>query len=156
MLQACSTQPAYRRSSVVVCTRFAKRCAAPGASYADNNQTFIANVVAIAAAACLFASPSHADEETTLSFNKNCIGCHVGGGNVVQAGATLREGDLKRNGVASVEAIYDLVYNGRQKMPGYGTGCTPKGKCTFGPRLSDEEIQRLSQYVVEQAAADWK
>lgn len=50
----------------------------------------------------------------------------MGGGNVVQAGATLREGDLKRNGVASVEAIYDLVYNGRGKMPGYGTGCTPK------------------------------
>lgn len=31
-----------------------------------------------------------------------------------------------------------------------------QGRCTFGPRLSDEEIQRLSQYVVEQAAADWK
>ncbi len=44
----------------------------------------------------------------------------------MQAGATLRDGDLKRNGVASVEAIYDLVYNGRGKMPGYGTGCTPK------------------------------
>lgn len=31
-----------------------------------------------------------------------------------------------------------------------------QGKCTFGPRLSDEEIEQLSQYVAEQAAADWK
>ncbi|EIE22508.1 hypothetical protein COCSUDRAFT_83465, partial [Coccomyxa subellipsoidea C-169] len=98
-----------------------------------------------------------------ISFLRLSPGCHVGGGNVVQAGATLREGDLKRNSVATVESIYDLVYSGKGKMPGYGTGCTPKasspalqGKCTFGPRLSDEEIQRLSQYVVDQAAADWK
>lgn len=53
-------------------------------------------------------------------------GCHVGGGNVVQAGATLKEADLQRNGAASVEAIYDLVYNGKGKMPGYGAGCAPK------------------------------
>ncbi len=45
---------------------------------------------------------------------------------MVQAGATLKEGDLKRNGVATVESIYDLVYSGKGKMPGYGTGCTPK------------------------------
>ena len=50
----------------------------------------------------------------------------MGGGNVVQAGATLKEGDLQKNGVASVEAIYDLVYNGKGKMPGYGAGCAPK------------------------------
>ena len=50
----------------------------------------------------------------------------MGGGNVVQAGATLKEADLQKNGVASVEAIYDLVYNGKGKMPGYGAGCAPK------------------------------
>ena len=50
----------------------------------------------------------------------------MGGGNVVQSGATLREADLQKNGVASVEAIYDLVYKGKGKMPGYGAGCTPK------------------------------
>ncbi|CAL5224974.1 g7748 [Coccomyxa viridis] len=99
---------------------------------------------------------AHADEDITGSFNKNCIGCHVGGGNVVQAGATLKEADLQKNGAASVEAIYDLVYNGKGKMPGYGAGCTPKGKCTFGPRLSDDEIQRLSHYVLQQAGSDWR
>lgn len=50
----------------------------------------------------------------------------MGGGNVVQASETLKEGDLKRNGVASAEAIYDLVYNGKGKMPGYGLTCAPK------------------------------
>ena len=45
---------------------------------------------------------------------------------MVQAGATLKQADLQKNGVASVEALYDLVYNGKGKMPGYGAGCTPK------------------------------
>ena len=31
-----------------------------------------------------------------------------------------------------------------------------QGKCTFGPRLSDEDIQRLSKYVLDQAAVKWK
>ena len=34
--------------------------------------------------------------------------------------------ELKRNNVASSSQIYDLIYNGRGKMPGYGQGCTPK------------------------------
>ena len=50
----------------------------------------------------------------------------MGGGNVVQGGASLRLPDLQKNGAASVEAIYDLVYSGKGKMPGYGAGCTPK------------------------------
>ncbi len=31
-----------------------------------------------------------------------------------------------------------------------------QGKCTFGPRLPDEDVQRLSQYVLDQAAVKWK
>ena len=45
---------------------------------------------------------------------------------MVQGGASLRLSDLQKNGVASVDAIYDLVYGGKGKMPGYGAGCTPK------------------------------
>ena len=64
----------------------------------------------------------------------------------MQAGATLREGDLQRNGVASVAAIYDLVYNGRGKMPGYGTECTPKVILASGiPRvLRSRHVQCLT------------
>ncbi len=36
------------------------------------------------------------------------------------------------------------------------TSCCLQGKCTFGPRLLDEEIQQLTDYTLEQAAAGWK
>ena len=45
---------------------------------------------------------------------------------MVQAGKSLQHPDLERNGAGSVAEIYDLVYNGKGKMPGYGTGCTPR------------------------------
>ena len=45
---------------------------------------------------------------------------------MVQAGASLRTGDLQRNSAASSEAIYDLIYKGKGKMPGYGKECAPK------------------------------
>lgn len=89
-------------------------------------------------------------------LSPRAAGCHSGGGNVVAAGATLFTGDLQRNGVADPESLYKLIYAGKNKMPGFGKECAPKGKCTFGPRLEDEEITALSAYVMERAAADWK
>ena len=61
-----------------------------------------------------------------MSLHVRCIGCHIGGGNVVQAGKALFTGDLERNGAGSVDAIYELIYGGKGKMPGYGSGCTPR------------------------------
>ena len=69
--------------------------------------------------------------------------------------ATLFPDDLKKNGYDGVEAIYDVIYRGKGKMPGFGYDCVPKGQCTFGPRLSDEEIQQLSEYIVEQGKLGW-
>ena len=66
--------------------------------------------------------------------------CHAAGGNVVQAGATLFPADLTRNGVNDAVAVYDIIYGGKGKMPGYGEGCAPKGQCTFGARLSDGDV----------------
>ena len=57
-----------------------------------------------------------------------CAGCHAGGGNVVQGGASLFQGDLDRNGAASPEAVYSIIYSGKNKMPGYGQGCTPRAR----------------------------
>lgn len=94
---------------------------------------------------------------------------------MVQAGATLKLADLQRNSVADADALYQVIYSGRGKMPGYGQECTPKvcwtstycihtavahapgcqGKCTFGPRLSDEDIHNLTTYILEQAEAGW-
>ena len=57
-------------------------------------------------------------------------GCHAGGGNVVQGGASLSTSDLRRNGVLDSQAIYDLVYGGKGKMPGYGQSCAPRVRCS--------------------------
>ena len=77
-------------------------------------------------------------------------------GNVVQAGATLFPPDLERNGVNDAETIYQLIYAGKNKMPGYGEGCAPRGQCTFGARLPDDEIKGLANYIVQQSQAGWK
>jgi len=74
----------------------------------------------------------------------------------VQAGATLKTGDLERNGYNSAESIYNIIYSGKGKMPGFGQDCTPRGKCTFAARLSDVEVQELSDYVLQQASNGWK
>ncbi|KAK9824135.1 hypothetical protein WJX72_008036 [[Myrmecia] bisecta] len=115
--------------------------------------TGVQSVVHLTAAVVLSGS---AAASTVDQFTASCAGCHAGGGNVVQGGASLRTGDLKRNGAASPEAIYEIIYKGKGKMPGYGKNCAPRGKCTFGPRLSDDDISRLTAYVVEQAERDWK
>ena len=44
----------------------------------------------------------------------------------MQAGASLRTGDLQRNNAATSDAIYDLIYKGKGKMPGYGKECAPR------------------------------
>ena len=54
------------------------------------------------------------------------VGCHAGGGNVVQAGASLQTRDLEKNSAATVDAIYKLIYSGKGKMPGYGKDCQPR------------------------------
>lgn len=131
--------------------------------------------VAALSATLLAGGAGHAwAAEVQQVFQASCAGCHAGGGNVVQAGATLKLADLQRNGVADPDALFKVIYSGRGKMPGYGKECTPKvrgntkwsttlcvapsvyqGKCTFGPRLSDEEIQSLTTYILEQAEAGW-
>ena len=98
--------------------------------------------------------PSFASSEEL--FTRTCAGCHAAGGNVVQAGATLFPADLTRNGINDADAVYDIIYGGKGKMPGYGEGCAPKGQCTFGARLSDEDVRGLAGYVLERSAAEWK
>ena len=111
---------------------------------------------AAAAAVTISAGSASADDASAELFNKTCAGCHAAGGNVVQAGATLFPADLQRNGVSDVDTIYDVISKGRNKMPGYGEECAPKGQCTFGPRLSDEDVRELSTYVLAQSKEGWK
>ena len=44
----------------------------------------------------------------------------------MQAGASLSTGDLQRNGMLDPEAMYNLIYKGKGKMPGYGKNCAPR------------------------------
>lgn len=88
-------------------------------------------------------------------FSQSCAGCHANGGNVVEGAQTLKADALERNGLTSEEALYNITYNGKRKMPGFGEGCAPKGQCTFGKRLDDETIHGLAAYVADQARSGW-
>lgn len=101
------------------------------------------------------SSPSPAMDAPAL-FSRNCAGCHAGGGNVVSPGNTLFEADLSRNSLVTPERVFEVIYSGKGKMPGYGANCAPKGACTFAARLSDEEVKALGDFVLERAAQGWK
>eukprot|EP00850_Spirogloea_muscicola_P017815 SM000156S02171 [mRNA] locus=s156:230958:232905:- [translate_table: standard] len=123
------------------------------ASIANSLPTSLLSLAAAAAALALggpLAAPSMAavaaqdSAAAEQSFQKSCVGCHAGGGNILQSGANLTLSDLERNGVNSEDSIYSLIYSGRGRMP-----------CTFGPRLSDDEIRALAAFVLQSAAAGW-
>ncbi|PWA89329.1 cytochrome c [Artemisia annua] len=107
-------------------------------------------------------------------FGRACIGCHDAGGNILQPikvltnqpslllpiyvffqGATLFLKDLQRNGVDTEEEIYRITYYGKGRMPGFGELCTPRGQCTFGARLKEDEIKVLADFVKSQADKGW-
>lgn len=77
-------------------------------------------------------------------FNNQCAGCHINGGNIVRRGKTLKQKALKRNGVDNLEAITTLVANGKNNMSAYKD------------RLTTQEIEDVSAYVLEQAAKNWR
>ncbi|KAG8635712.1 cytochrome c6, chloroplastic isoform X2 [Manihot esculenta] len=94
-------------------------------------------------------------QKGAILFSRSCIGCHDAGGNIIQPGATLFMEDLQRNGAATEEEIYRITYFGKGRMPGFGENCTPRGQCTFGPRLQDDEIKLLAEFVKSQADQGW-
>uniref|UniRef100_A0A0A9GY94 Cytochrome c-553 n=1 Tax=Arundo donax TaxID=35708 RepID=A0A0A9GY94_ARUDO len=98
---------------------------------------------------------AQAVSEGAALFRKACIGCHDMGGNILQPGATLFLKDLERNGVATEEELYSITYYGKGRMPGFGEKCTPRGQCTFGPRLSEDDIKLLASFVRSQAENGW-
>ena len=93
---------------------------------------------------------SAASPDTVKVFENSCAGCHSGGGNIIKRDATLELSDLKKYGLDSPDALYDIIYGGKGSMPGFGEGCTPKGKCTFAKRLGDDEVRNLAAYILEQ------
>lgn len=76
-------------------------------------------------------------------FTAQCAGCHINGGNIVRRNKTLKQKALKKYGVDSQQAIAYLVRNGKNNMPAYQE------------RLSNQQIEDLSAYVLEQADKGW-
>ncbi|KAH1188843.1 Cytochrome c6, chloroplastic [Glycine max] len=88
---------------------------------------------------------------TTL-FRQACIGCHDAGGNIIQPGQLYLQRIYR---VDTEEAIYRVTYYGKARMPGFGKECMPRGQCTFGARLEDEDIKTLAEFVKLQADQGW-
>ena len=77
-------------------------------------------------------------------FEAQCAGCHAGGGNIIRRGKNLKLKALQKNKVDTQEAIVNLVTVGKGNMSAYSD------------RLTPEEIQTVSAYVLAQAAQNWK
>lgn len=77
-------------------------------------------------------------------FSTNCAACHQNGGNIVRRGKNLKQKALKKFSMDSLDAIMYLVENGKNAMPAYKN------------RLSVQEINDVSAYVLEQAERGWK
>ncbi|MBE9068885.1 c-type cytochrome [Leptolyngbya cf. ectocarpi LEGE 11479] len=89
-------------------------------------------------------NPSPASPPATELFEVHCAGCHPNGANIIRRGKNLKQKALKRHGYDSAAAISTLITNGKGLMSAYGD------------RLSPEEIDRLANYVLDQAALNWK
>lgn len=76
-------------------------------------------------------------------FEVHCVGCHANGGNIIRRGKNLKARALKRYGYDDVASVADIITHGRGVMSAYKD------------RLTNEEIQTLAAYVLEQAEAGW-
>lgn len=76
-------------------------------------------------------------------FESSCAGCHLNGGNIVRRGKNLKQKALKKYGMDSIDAIANIVTNGKNNMSAYKD------------RLSEQQILDVSAYVLEQAQKDW-
>ena len=77
-------------------------------------------------------------------FSVECAGCHINGSNIIRRGKNLQLKALKKNGYDSTDAIASIVANGKNNMSAYKD------------RLSQQQIEDVSAYVLEQAEKGWR
>jgi cytochrome c6 len=80
----------------------------------------------------------------TQIFSLHCAGCHINGSNIIRRGKNLKIKALKKNNMDSIEAIASIVTNGKNNMSAYKD------------RLTEQQIQDVAAYVLEQAEKDWR
>ena len=78
-------------------------------------------------------------------FEAHCVGCHVGGGNIIRRGRTLKLQALQRQGLDSAAAIAMVAAQGRGQMSGY--------RAALG---GDDAAEDVAAWVWEQAMQGWK
>lgn len=91
------------------------------------------------------AAPAQAGEtgDGAKIFSSICASCHIGGGNIIIAHKTLKMPALEKFNMNSLEAIIYQVENGKNAMP------------AFKGRLTKQEIENVSAYVLEKAENGW-
>lgn len=77
-------------------------------------------------------------------FSINCAGCHPNGSNIIRRNKNLRLKTLQKNGYDSVDAIANMVSNGKNNMSAYKD------------RLTENEINQVAKYVFQQAENNWQ
>lgn len=105
------------------------------------------------------SSPSYQQKETNISaveqnekslsfsqspqpdgkklFSLHCLACHQDGNNIIIPEKNLRPETLEANGMRSKVAISYQIQNGKNGMP------------AFGGRLTDSEIEKIANYVLQ-------
>ena len=76
-------------------------------------------------------------------FIENCAGCHINGGNIIRRNKTLKEKDLKRNGIDTKEKIAKIAREGIGIMDGYEEVLGEKGD------------QLVANWILKQAQKAW-
>ncbi|MBW4478268.1 MAG: c-type cytochrome [Tolypothrix brevis GSE-NOS-MK-07-07A] len=91
-------------------------------------------------------SPALADDTIngTQIFSVHCAGCHINGSNIIRRGKNLKMKALKKNNMDSIEAIASIITNGKNNMSAYKE------------RLTEQQIQDVATYVLEQAENNWR
>ncbi|GAB4533488.1 MAG: c-type cytochrome [Pleurocapsa sp.] len=109
-------------------------------------KTILIVILTIAIATFNFITPVSATdlEKGTAIFQAHCAGCHANGGNIVRRGKNLRQKALKRNQLDNLAAVVELVTNGKNNMSAYRD------------RLTTQDIEEVSAYVLQQAANNWR
>lgn len=96
----------------------------------------------------IFTLPVFADSLTSSSSGKlfqiHCAGCHPNGNNIIRRGKNLKIKSLRRYGYDSVDAITQIVTNGKNNMS------------AFRERMTETEINQVANYVLQQAENNWK
>jgi cytochrome c6 len=93
------------------------------------------------------ASALPLNEHGAQLFENTCAACHAGGGNVIgfARNKTLKSKALAKYGYNSKESIAELLRQGKGVMPPYGRD-----------RLSDLDVEDVSEFVLQAAERNWK